>query len=93
MMNINPMMCNQNLSCFNFNIQNTNSLNIYDCFDFNQKKEFLTEENSIYCDQCRAQEPTLYYEELYSLPQILAFYSNYLFLFKNVDSINELRDI
>ncbi len=71
MMNINPMLYNQILSNFNLTVENINSLNIYNCFDYNRKVEYLTEENSIYCDRCMLQEPISYCEQLYTLPQIL----------------------
>jgi len=71
MMNINPILYNQNLSNFNLNSQNINSVNLFDCFGYNQKVEYLTEENSIYCDRCRAHLPSSYGEKLYTLPEIL----------------------
>jgi len=76
MMNINPILYNQNLSNFNLNIQNTSSIYIYECFDYNQKVEYLTEENSIYCDRCRARMPSSYTEKLYILPEILIIFLN-----------------
>jgi ubiquitin C-terminal hydrolase len=71
MMNINLMLYNQNLSNFNLNIQNINSVDIYDCFEYNRKVEYLTGDNSIYCDRCMHKESTSYCEQLYALPKIL----------------------
>ena len=76
MMNINPMLYNQNLSYFRMNIQNINSVNIFDCFNYNQKVNCFTGENSMYCNYCKVQNPASYCTKLYTLPQILIIVLN-----------------
>jgi ubiquitin C-terminal hydrolase len=76
MMNINPILYNQNLSIFKMNIQNTNSVSIFDCFNYNEKVEYFTGENAMYCNKCKVQLPASYYTKLYTLPQILIIVLN-----------------
>ena len=35
------------------NISNNDEINIYDCFEYNQKIEYFTGENGIYCSYCK----------------------------------------
>ena len=76
MMNINPILYNQNLSIFKMNIQNTNSVSMFDCFNYNEKVEYFTGENAMYCNKCKVQLPASYYTKLYTLPQILIIVLN-----------------
>ena len=71
--NMMNMMMQQN---FNYNIQNINSVNIYDCFEYNQKLEFFTGENAMYCNQCKSQLPASYNTTLYTIPEILIIVLN-----------------
>ena len=61
---------------FNYNIQNINSVNIYDCFEYNQKLEFFTGENSMYCNNCKRQMPASYNTLLYTTPEIMIIVLN-----------------
>ena len=46
-------------------------MNIYDCFEYNQKEEKFIGENAMYCNICKKQSPTTYTTYLYSPPLIL----------------------
>ena len=75
-MKMNPMIYQQNLAYFQLNIQNINSVNIYDCFEYNQKIEYFTGENSMYCNICQKQLPASYFTKLYTTPAILIIVLN-----------------
>jgi ubiquitin C-terminal hydrolase len=68
---MNPMLYQQNLLNFNLNIQNMNSITIYDCLEYNQKIDYFTGENSMFCCFCKNKTPTYFQTKLYSSPQIL----------------------
>ena len=72
----NNMMMNLMVQNFNYNIQNINSVNIYDCFDYNQKLEFFTGENSMYCNNCKSQQPASYNTLLFTAPEIIIIVLN-----------------
>ena len=76
MLAMNPMLYQQYLLNFQLNIQNINSVNIYECFEYNQKIENFTGENSMYCNFCNKQLPAYYQTTLYSSPQILVIILN-----------------
>ena len=65
MMKINPKLYNLYLSNLEMNVKNTNLVNIFDCFNYNQKVEFFTRENAMYCNCCKAQLPASYCTKLY----------------------------
>ena len=71
--NMMNMMMQQN---FNYNIQNINSVNIYDCFEYNQKLEFFTGENAMYCNKCKIQLPASYNTKLHTIPEVLIIVLN-----------------
>ena len=76
MININSnMMFQQNLFESN-NYQNINSVNDNDCFEYNQKMEYLMGENSMYCTFCRKQLPASYQTFLFTGPEILIIILN-----------------
>jgi ubiquitin C-terminal hydrolase len=76
MQNINPMFFQQMYSNFLINIQNQNSVNIYNCFDYNQKLEYFTGENAMFCNKCQGQYPASYLTRLYTAPEILIIVLN-----------------
>ena len=77
LMNQNNMMMNPFLlQNFQFNVQNINSVNIYDCFEYNQKYELFIGENSMYCNVCKNQLPASYQTTLFTTPQILIIVLN-----------------
>ena len=51
-------------------------MNIYDCFEYNQKEEHFIGENAMYCNVCRIQCPSMYATYLYTPPQILILVLN-----------------
>ena len=46
------------------------------CFNYNQKTDFFTGENSMYCNKCQKQNPASYTVKLYTGPQILIIILN-----------------
>ena len=58
------------------NIQNINSVNINDCFDFNQKVEQMCGENSMYCNICKRQETAYYQSYIVDSPEIIIMVLN-----------------
>ena len=76
MNNMNPMLFQQMLNNFLFNIQNQNYVNIYDCFEYNQKVEFFNGENAMYCNRCKKQCNSSYMTKIYTGPEILIIILN-----------------
>ena len=84
MMNMNQMMMNMNSNIMNqmmmmnmnSNIQNINSVNFKDCFDYNQKIDYFSGENVMYCNKCKQQLPACYQTLLYTGPEILIIVLN-----------------
>ena len=58
-----------------FNYQNY-ILNLYDCFNYYQKIEFFTGENSIYCNTCNSLQNANHMNLLYAVPTILCIVLN-----------------
>ena len=73
MMSMNPMFCQQN---FINNNQIINSVNLDDCFRYNQKIENFSGENSMYCNICQTQSPAVYKTILTTGPEILIIILN-----------------
>ena len=83
--NMNMMNMNQNIMMNNqvfqqnylkMQLLQNNQVNIYDCFDYNQKEESFTGENSMYCNICNMQLPSTYTTYLYSTPNVLILVLN-----------------
>ena len=55
--NFNPILYQQKLNDLQMKIQNFN-VNIYDCFEYNEKIDYFTGENSMYCNNCKANTAT-----------------------------------
>ena len=87
----NIMLANQNQMDINQNYMNNqlfqqnltkikllqnNYVNIFDCFEYYQKIENFSGENSMYCNICRMQWPSNYATFLYSAPNILILVLN-----------------
>ena len=66
---MNQNMVNMDIPSFPQNIKNYNSINIYDCFDFNFN--FYTCNNSIYCNNCKRQLSSSCKTILFTTPEIL----------------------
>ena len=60
-----------NLGGFNNQINQDNSLSLYDCFFYNQKTEKLTGENKNYCNICKQLYDSEYTSRIYSTPNVL----------------------
>ena len=53
-----------------------NGLNLYDTFYYQQKEEFLTGENMIYCNQCGQLQNAYHRQSIYELPYVLIIILN-----------------
>ena len=73
---MNPFLYQQYFANFKLNINNMKSVNIIDCFQYNQKMEYFTGENSMYCNKCNVQCSAYYQTKLFSAPQILIIVLN-----------------
>ena len=67
MFNTNPFLFQQNLQI----MQNTNSVTLVDCFDYNEKIDIFQGQNTMYCNICKAQLTSFYQTKLYTGPEIL----------------------
>ena len=73
----NNLMMNNNLFINNQNyFINNNVVNIYDCFEFFQKEELFTGENSMWCNECKGLFPSKNQTFIYSGPNILILILN-----------------
>ena len=63
---------------FNFqnNFINNNEVNMTDCFNYNQKVNFMTGENSMYCNRCRTNCDCRMWTYLVTGPEILIIILN-----------------
>ena len=57
-------------------IQNINSVNLNDCFDYNQKIELMSGQNSMYCNICKNQESAYYQTYIVNSPEIIIIILN-----------------
>ena len=79
MMYLNPMNqmpLQQNFIFPNNNQNMINSVNLDDCFRYNQKIEHFTGENAMYCNICKYQYPANYQTVLSTGPEILILILN-----------------
>ena len=76
LMKINPVLYQQNLFVFQNQCQCINSVNIYDCFRYNQKIDYFLNQNAMYCNICRGQFDSSYQALLYTTPEILIIILN-----------------
>ena len=61
---------------FQNSISNINVVDFNDCFLYNQKTEFFTGENAMYCNICKNTLPSYYQSLLYTTPEILVIILN-----------------
>ena len=73
---MNPILYQQNFMTFQYNIKNMNSVTINDCFQYNEKMEFFTGDNAMYCNECRIQCPASYCTKLCTAPSVLVIILN-----------------
>ena len=57
-------------------IKNTNVVNLYECFYYNQKTDLFTGENKNYCNICKKLEDSEYTSRIFSAPNILILILN-----------------
>ena len=60
---------------FNFN-NNTNTVDIYDCFNFEMKVNFMAEDNAMYCNYCKQTCPSSMCTNLVTGPEVLIIILN-----------------
>ena len=76
-----------NIQCFNiliFSLEdvinykgyNQNIINIYDCFDFNQKQDFMIDDNQINCSYCHRLSNYIIQTKIIICPNVLILYLN-----------------
>ena len=79
-MNMNQNMfinMNNQMDIYNNNLNkiqllNQNNIDIYDCFDYNQKIYYdFMGQNQLYCDRCRQTARFVYIKCLYNCPEVL----------------------
>jgi ubiquitin C-terminal hydrolase len=75
-MYINPTLYQQNLNLFQNNCQKINSVNLDDCFRYNQKMETFSGDNAMYCNNCQMQCNSNYQTLLSTSPEILVLILN-----------------
>ena len=78
-MNINNNIIQKqeyNNNLMKINLLNLNIVDIYDCFEYNQKIEEFTGDNSLYCDTCKNQLPATTRTKLYNVPEVLIIILN-----------------
>ena len=51
-------------------------IDLYECFDYHQKLDFMTGQNQMYCNICNANRDTYYGTTIYSLPNYLIIILN-----------------
>ena len=62
---------------YNYNYNNMiNTVNIYDCFNYDRKVNFMTGENSMYCNYCKKISNCCMYTNLVTGPEILILLLN-----------------
>jgi len=64
-------------------LDNTN-IDIYECFKFYKKEEFLTGENKVYCNKCKTKKDSYSSSSLISIP-------NYLCIILNINEGNSYK--
>ena len=72
MFNVNPFLFQQNMQ----KMQNTNSVTLEDCFNYNEKIDTFQGQNAMYCNICKAQLTSFYQTKLYTGPEILIIVLN-----------------
>ena len=70
MFNINYMQMNY-FQSNNIQIQDINSVDIFDCFDYNQKIEYFTGDDAIYCNICNGTKNITYQNYIANCPEVI----------------------
>ena len=68
----NQFMMNQQIQMNN----NINEVNIFDCFDYDKKVNYMTGENQMFCNYCRANSDSYMKTNLYTGPEVLILILN-----------------
>ena len=74
MLNWNNMQFMQ--QTFNIQNQNINSVNIIDCFNYNQRQEFMQGENAMFCNTCNRTENAAFQNYICDCPEIMIIILN-----------------
>ena len=67
---------NNNFIFNNIFLQNNNVVNIYDCFDYNQKEEIFSGDNAMWCNECKGLFQSKNQTIIYTGPNILILILN-----------------
>ena len=74
---MNPMMMNMGMNGMNMlPNMNTNEVNLDDCFEYNQKDDFMTGENKIFCNKCKQYSDSINRNKIFSFSNILIMILN-----------------
>ena len=57
-------------------LENINSVNIYECFDYYQKTETMSGDNAMHCNNCKSQETAYYQTYIVNSPDIIIIILN-----------------
>ena len=74
MIDYNNMLYMQ--QCANIQNQNINSVSIMDCFDYNQKIEYMVGDNAMYCNTCNRSENATYQNYIANCPEVIIIILN-----------------
>jgi ubiquitin C-terminal hydrolase len=72
MLQQNQFMMNQQILMNN----NINEVNIFDCFDYDEKINYMTGENQMFCNHCRNNSDSYMKTNLYTGPEVLILILN-----------------
>ena len=72
----NPVLTQQYLLMYQGNLQNIKSVDFNDCFLYNQKIDYFTGQDAMYCNICKNTLPAYYQSLLYTTPEILVIILN-----------------
>ena len=69
-------MKNQKLYFNNINMSQNNIINLDDCFTYNEKDEYLTVDNQMFCNLCKQLSDSIYKAQIYCSPNVLILILN-----------------
>ena len=72
----NNLMMNQQQNQLNNINTNNKEVNIYDCFDYDKKENFMSGDNSMYCNKCKMNQNCIMKTNLVIGPEILILLLN-----------------
>ena len=73
---IDPFSAQNLLQMNNNQLQNISSVTLYDCFEYNQKLEYMMGENAMHCNICQKTENCVYQSYITNPPEIMIIILN-----------------